>query len=233
VAAYFASDVHLRLDRPDRALRFARFVDRLGPDDPLVLAGDLCDFWFASRQRPAGFGDCPGLRALAAFRERGGRLTIMAGNHDLWLGPFYERALGVGLTPEPLEVEAHGLRVHLVHGHRLGARPLWKAGMESRAFLETFARLPGPLARRLGAVLDRTNVRGRADDERRHLAVFRDYAGRLAASADLAVFGHIHTAQDDPASRPRLVVLGGWHEQSSYLKIDAEGPRLIVEPDPG
>ena len=232
MAAYFASDVHLRLDHPGRARRLARFVARLCPDDSLVLAGDLCDFWLASRQRAGSWSACPGLAALADYRARGGRLTILAGNHDLWLGPFYGRVLGVGLTPEPLEVVAHGLRVHLVHGHRLGARPLWKAGMESRAFLETFARLPGPLARGLDRLLDRSNDQGRAADERRHMRIYRDYAGRLAGAADLVAFGHIHTPRDEASARPRWVVLGGWQEQASYLRIDDDGARLVIEPDP-
>ena len=126
--AYFVSDVHLRLDRPERSRRFARWVEGLRPGDPLVIAGDLCDFWFASRQRRADPLACEGLRALADFRARGGSTTIMPGNHDTWLGPLYERALGARFVPEPLEVEAYGRRVHLVHGHLLGARSAWASG---------------------------------------------------------------------------------------------------------
>jgi hypothetical protein len=29
-----------------------------------------------------------------------------------------------------------------------------------------------------------------------------------------------------------MVVLGGWHYQSSYLKVDHGGASLVVEPDP-
>ena len=52
LAAYFASDVHLRLDRPERGRRFARFVGGLEPGvDTLTIVGDLCDFWY---RRTAG-----------------------------------------------------------------------------------------------------------------------------------------------------------------------------------
>jgi hypothetical protein len=29
-----------------------------------------------------------------------------------------------------------------------------------------------------------------------------------------------------------MIVLGGWHRQSCYLKIDASGATLVVEEDP-
>jgi UDP-2,3-diacylglucosamine hydrolase len=231
VAAYFASDVHLRLDRPERGRRFARFVRTLTASDSLAIVGDLCDFWHSSRELGPGEPLCEGLRALAAFRARGGTLTLLAGNHDAWLGPYYERVLGVGLTPEPAVVAPMGVRVHLVHGHLIGARPLWKGAMESRAFLKAFRKLPGIAANRLGQVLDRSNAHSRALSEARHLAVYQPYARRLDDSIDIAVFGHVHTPRDETTDGTRLVILGGWQERSSYLKIDETGARLVIEDD--
>jgi UDP-2,3-diacylglucosamine hydrolase len=232
VADYFASDVHLRLDHPERGRRLARWVDGLGPDDTLTIVGDLCDFWYASRQFGTDPMACDGLRALAAFQTRGGSLTILTGNHDGWLGPFYERTLGARYVAEPWDVEAHGLRIRLVHGHRLGARPPWKGWMESRRFLDLFRRVPESLARRLDQLLEETNEKLRDAADRRHLAKFRAYADRHADDFDLVVLGHIHRPLDDVEPRPRMIVLGGWHRQSSYLKIDHTGASLIVEPDP-
>lgn len=226
---FFASDMHLRLDRPDRGRRLARFVDGLAPGDSLYLVGDVCDFWFASRQRDGDPLACAGLRALARFRDRGGALTVLPGNHDLWLGPLYERVLGVGFVDEPLTVEAYGLRLYLVHGHRVGGRQAWKAGMESRGFLKAFERLPPPLAGGLDRLLDRSNDKGRERDEARLIAVYRSYLARVGPDADLAVFGHVHSPLDDPNCRPRLVVLGGWHDRSSYLRVDERGATLVVE----
>jgi UDP-2,3-diacylglucosamine hydrolase len=232
VADYFASDVHLRLDRPERGRRLARLVGALDPGDSLTIVGDLCDFWFAARHREGEWASCEGLRALASFRGRGGDLSILVGNHDAWLGPFYERALGARMLREPLEVESHGLRLLLVHGHLLGARPPWKAWMEGRAFLEAFRRVPGPLARGLDRLLERSNDRGFEADARRHLAVFRRYVAGLAGTpVDVVVLGHLHRVVDEAGPSPRLVVLGDWTHQSSYLRVDASGASLIVEPD--
>jgi UDP-2,3-diacylglucosamine hydrolase len=231
VPAYFASDVHLRLDRPERSRRFARWVNNLDPHDTLTIVGDLCDFWFASRQASDGALECPGLRALVFFRERGGSLTILPGNHDAWLGPYYERNVGVTFAQEPLRLEICGLRLLLVHGHLLGGRKPWKGAMESRAFLRAFRRSPASVALALDRLLERSNERRREADDLRHLAAFRRFATRCAGTTDLVVIGHIHRTVDDVSAKPRLVVLGGWHTQSSYLRVDASGASLIVEPD--
>jgi UDP-2,3-diacylglucosamine hydrolase len=231
VPVYLASDVHLRLDYPERGRRLARWVDTLGADDSLILAGDLCDFWYATRERRADPMACAGLRSLAAFSARGGDLTVMPGNHDAWLGPFYEATLGARFVREPLELEASGRRLHVIHGHLLGVRRPWKVVMETRAFFEGFGRVPSFLARRLDVLLSKDNERTRERMDRRHLALYRRYADRLAGSVDLVVFGHVHAWKNDDTRRPRLVVLGGWHRRSSYLKVDPSGAWLVVEPE--
>lgn len=231
MAAYFASDVHLRLDRPERGRRLARFVGALRPDDSLTLVGDLCDFWYASRQRNTDPMACDGLHALREFRARGGRLTILVGNHDTWLGPFYERTLDARVVAEPWDVEAEGLRLRLVHGHRLGSGPPWKGWLESRPFLEIFRMIPGAPARLLDRTLEKANEMGRTGRDGRLLAGFRGFAASQAPTFDIVVFGHVHCTLDEAAARPRVVVLGGWHEQTSYLKVDHTGASLIVQPD--
>jgi UDP-2,3-diacylglucosamine hydrolase len=232
MTVYFASDMHLRLDRPDRGRRLARWVDGLDPVDVLYLVGDVCDFWLATRQlpRPGQPLRCEGLEALARFTARGGSLTILPGNHDRWLGPFYERTLGARFLQEPRTVEAHGLRLYVVHGHHAGGRQGWKTGMETRAFFRAFEALPAPLVHRLDGLLERSNDRDREADEARLLGYYRRHAAAAASDYDLAVFGHVHTPFDDPAVTPRLVILGGWHGGTSYLRVDDRGAALVVEP---
>jgi UDP-2,3-diacylglucosamine hydrolase len=242
VADYFASDVHIRLDVPERSRRFAHFVNGLEPgQDTLTIVGDLCDFWYVARQhrerererepRATAAFACPGLRALAGFRDRGGAVTILVGNHDAALGPFYATTLGLDLRAEPLDLTVHGLRVRLVHGHLLVARRNWKSGMESRVFHRAFAALPHLAARLLDYLRETVNQWNRRRIERRFYALFLNYASRCHGAADLVVIGHVHTPLDAAGSDPRMVVLGSWHEQSSYLKIDDSGAALIVETD--
>jgi UDP-2,3-diacylglucosamine hydrolase len=232
VAHYFASDVHLRADQPQRDRRFRAFVGRLTPADTLVIVGDLCDFWMGARQREAEMAAYPSLWALAEFRRGGGSLEIMAGNHDAWLGPFYRRHLGARLVAEPYDLTVHGLRLHLVHGHLLGARRRWKSWMESRAFYRLFGLLPGPIAGPLDRVLAWKNQRGLLDDEERHLRVYRSHAAACRDRADLVVIGHVHRPVDEAEAAPRLIVLGGWQDRSSYLRINETGATFHVEANP-
>jgi UDP-2,3-diacylglucosamine hydrolase len=231
VADIFLSDVHLRLDRAERGNRLARLVEGLGPADRLFIVGDLCDFWFASRQRGLDPLTCSGLKSLVDFRARGGEITALAGNHDGWLGPLYRSLFEPEWVTDGLRVESHGLRLYLTHGHRLGARSLWKATMESRAFLGGFAALPSVVAGHLEARLDRSNDTHREADDRRHIAVYRRIADTMAGDVDLVVLGHIHRATDD-SGPPRMVVLGGWHRGSSYLRIDGGGAEFVAEGPP-
>jgi UDP-2,3-diacylglucosamine hydrolase len=229
VAHYFASDVHLRFDRPDRDVRFGNWLSRLTPDDSLLIAGDLCDFWMASRTPKCKLLECNSLKRLAEFQRLSGALSIMPGNHDAWLCPFYEHDLGARIVPDPCELAVFGLRLHLVHGHLLGSRPDWKAWLEGPRFFSGFGRIPGPLARTLDRALIWKDDRTRTPDEERHLRFFRMYVSTLKDQADLVVIGHVHRAVDEPLATPRMIVLGGWQARSSYLKVDERGASLHVE----
>ena len=217
---YFLSDVHLRLDQPDRGDRLASLIDRLKPTDALTIVGDLCDFWFAARQQGRDPMRCRGLRALADFRDRGGATTILAGNHDAWLGRFYERTLGATFLPDGLERSVGGRRTLITHGHRLGARTTWKAGLESRAFLAAFRLLPDFVADRLGEQLRRTNEAHQDEFDQRGREVYEKYVAGVGDRYDLVILGHVHRPLDTGESPPRLVILGGWHDASAYLVVD-------------
>jgi hypothetical protein len=45
---------------------------------------------------------------------------------------------------------------------------------------------------------------------------------------DLVILGHVHHPLDDRSQAPRMIVLGDWLLQGSYLRLDESGPRLCV-----
>lgn len=230
MAAYFASDIHLRVDAPERSARFARWVRSLTPDDSLTIVGDLCDFWFATRQIHLGMDRCEGLRALADYSHQGGRVTILAGNHDARIFPEYEHWFNARLVGDDCAEVVHGKRVWLAHGHRLGARPLYKEAMESRWFGRAFARCPHRFAAWLEFLNDSENERSRDASDRKHLEIYRRRAAERAEETDIVILGHVHRVIREEAGRPRWYVLGNWHRGASYLRIDDESVRLIEAP---
>ena len=228
MALIFLSDIHLRRDRPERGRRLAALMETLGQGDRVVVVGDLCDFWFASREPKTIHPHCPGLRELAAFRARGGHLDLLPGNHDGWLGPFYQEVLGVGYAGQSLDMTVGGVRFRAIHGHEIGARTAWKGVMEARWFLRAFRALPGPLARMMDSLLDSTNRVHRDATNVKHKAIYRAAADRLRLEVDVCVFGHIHLTHDDQGSEPRVIVLGGWHDRASYLRVSETGESVLV-----
>ncbi len=224
MAVLLASDMHLRPDQPDRGQRFAQRLAEAGPLDELILVGDVCDFWFASRRRHGDEKVCPGLRAIRNAARDGFRVTILPGNHDTWLASFYRDDLGATVEEADHVVrEIEGLRVRLAHGHRLGANGRLKAAMESRAFQTAFGLIPGPLARGLERTLDARNDARLDQSNARNLNAFRRETEALGDAFDLVVFGHLHAPIDETIGKTRLVVLGGWFHASPILRIDSRG----------
>lgn len=234
MAFYFASDVHIRTDRPGRGARLARWVESLSGDDDLTIVGDLCDFWFSARERRGTSRPDAGLEALARFRDQGGRLTIIPGNHDAWLAPYYRDALGATLVETPSHDRLiHGLRVRFMHGHLLGARSRWKAAMEGRGFYQAFRSLPRPVASLLAGTLEQSNAVNEPEVHRRHLDLYGRYAASQAGEIDLVLYGHAHLQHEHAEGPVRWIVLGDWKQEGSYVRIDESGARYVVGFEPG
>ena len=117
--AWFASDMHLHGGDPAGVQRACRLLEVAAADgaDALFLLGDIFRAWLGPRSL-----DDPGLAPfLAALRQAvdgGMRVTMVHGNHDFLLGHHAERALGVEVAAEGLDVALGGLRARLLHGDR-------------------------------------------------------------------------------------------------------------------
>ena len=64
---YLASDVHLRMDHPDRGRRFSSWVSGLVETDSVLIAGDLCDFWMAAGSSESELMNCDGAASPCRF----------------------------------------------------------------------------------------------------------------------------------------------------------------------
>ena len=174
---------------------------------------------------------CAGLRSLASFRDRGGAITVLAGNHDAWLGPFYERTFGARFLPDcARRSRSRGSGSSSPTGTGSGPRPPGRRCSKSRAFLAAFRRVPAPLADALGAELQADQLQEPGGVRPPGLDIYRKFAGRLAGDYDLVILGHVHSPLDTAPDRPRLVVLGGWHARSCYLVIEEGVASHVVEP---
>ena len=117
---YFASDIHLGSgDKKAQRATEQRFVAWLRNIEPtaevLFLVGDIFDFWFEyKRVVPQGFVRTLG--QLAHMTDRGIRVVMLTGNHDMWVGKYLTEECGIELYTTPQLFELCGKQFYISHG---------------------------------------------------------------------------------------------------------------------
>jgi UDP-2,3-diacylglucosamine hydrolase len=120
---YFFSDVHLgAADQSTEALKL-RLIRKLltkvkQEQARLYILGDLFDFWFEYRT-VVQKNHLEMIWELADLKKAGVETTILAGNHDFWMGQFMENELGIKVVKGNLKLELDGKKVLLSHGDDL------------------------------------------------------------------------------------------------------------------
>ena len=223
--AYFISDVHLGLGprevekaKENRLLEFLRGA--LPDTEVLFIGGDLFDFWFDyDTVIPRGFHRT--LAALQEFTDAGKRIHYLVGNHDCWMGNFFETEIGVTLHREPFETEVQGKRVHVHHGDGLAEN--------DRGYRMIKPLLRNPFAVRLYRwlhpdigvrIAHRTSLSSRAYTTTKHYGEEQGmirYAERvIGEGADIVVMGHHHRPAIMRLGPGVYVNLGDWITYNTY-----------------
>lgn len=245
MAYYFAADVHAGLSLDDTSAsserRLVEWLEAVGADaQAIFLLGDIFDFWFEYR-RVIPKGAVRLLGKLAELTDRGVEIHFFTGNHDLWIGDYFERECGLIVHTEGLYTTLAGRRVYMAHGDVQE-----RAGFRKRVIRTLFR---SAAVRRIFSVLvhpDRAIRFGRnwsRHSRKKHLNspyIFRNeeegivrFARRFLEEhpVDAFVFGHLHTPLAYPLSeRTTLYVLGDWitTRQPVYGRLDETGFLLSV-----
>jgi len=236
-AVYFLSDAHFRskdsAKEREKLRRFESFLERIEGSEHLYLLGDLFDFWLEyGRVIPKGYFGI--LSALRRLRDSGTRITLLGGNHDYWLGSFFEDELDARLAPDGCRVEHQGRRLLLVHGDELlngdhGYR-LLKAVIRNPVFVGAARWLHPDFTYRAADLLAAASRRlGGAG--RKKITPSRSLRLRplLDDSMDLLVFGHLHMAFHQLLENWELVCLGDWIDLFTYGELKEGRMRLISD----
>lgn len=235
---YFAADVHLGTgsDRKDRSTerRFNRWLDHVAADaEAIFLLGDLFDFWFEYRRVvPQGFVRTLG--RLAALTDRGVRVVLLTGNHDMWVRDYLRRECGVELYTKPQCFDLGGRRLFLAHGDNMniGRQPalkLMNTVFRSRVIRWLFSWLVHPdLAVRFGRWWSDSSRKshGKPSDNPEANRPLDDYARNYLKhnpSVDGFLFGHMHCAELTTVEGREVIHLGEWSRAGSFATLDAAG----------
>ena len=122
---YFISDAHLGGDPPDveekKEKNLLSFLDHIqDKSEVLYIVGDLFDLWFEYRRAvPNCYFKI--LKKLSDLKETGTRIVLIAGNHDVWTGPYLSREIGLDVRQESCEAEHQGLSFFISHGDGMAA----------------------------------------------------------------------------------------------------------------
>lgn len=248
---YFASDFHLGmgLNADERERKICRWLDMVSEDaSDIFLLGDLFDFWFEyKRAVPKGFVRFLG--KLAELTDKGIRIHVCVGNHDLWMRDYLVKECGVRIFREPEMHEFSGRRFLLHHGDGLGPGDE-KYKILKRIFTNSLAQwffgmLHPDLGIRLASGWSKKSRLAQPKWEETFQGKDKEYLVRYCeqnlefrgegeefrgesvegrGEIDYFIFGHRHLQLDVLLSngKSRYINLGQWFTGSAYAKFDGD-----------
>jgi UDP-2,3-diacylglucosamine hydrolase len=227
-AAYFLSDAHLGTDpaqiEAPRVERLHAFLNSLpGRAETLYIVGDLFDFWFEYRTAiPRRYFET--LCVLSSLRRSGLEIVYLAGNHDFWLGRFFQDELGITTSSGPLSLRIQGRHVWVHHGDGLLGDPgyaLLKRVVRSPSSIALYGLLHPDLAFGLARWVSKRSRHSRDDRVLDAPRLLREIAmPRFAEGYDAVLVGHFHHAYTHQENGREFYVLGDWFERFTYLVLE-------------
>lgn len=121
---YFCSDNHLGSPNKNLSLErekiFITWLDQIKTDaQAIFFLGDLFDFWFEYKKVvPKGFTRLFG--KLAELSDSGIDLFFFVGNHDCWIGNYFEDELGINVFYKKVDLNLDNYNILIGHGDGLG-----------------------------------------------------------------------------------------------------------------
>lgn len=236
---YFVSDIHLGAGTPEQARRteraFCRWLDMVAGDaTELYLLGDIFDFWFEHhRVVPKGFVRVLG--RLAELTDRGVRVVLFTGNHDMWCRDYLSKECGIEIYYRPEVVEIGTRTMHIAHGDNIniGNKPLLRAMnamFRSGALRWMFSWLIHPdLALKFGAWWSGKSRKSHGAEPISvdMLGYLIEYARKHHAEdsrAQLYIFGHMHLAHRTQIENAEVLFLGDWSgDKAGYAVMTEQG----------
>lgn len=232
---YFVADIHLGSGDTAEQRRIERnFLDFLeqieGDAETLFLVGDIFDFWFEYNEVvPKGFVRVLG--RLAELHDKGVRVVMLTGNHDMWMGDYLTKECGIELYTKPQVFEVAGKRLFVAHGDNMNIDNLPMLRLMNWVFRSRILRkaaswlIHPDLFLRFGKWWSGKSRKSHGSEQRPEvIEPLVEYVAQHhhAVEADYYIFGHMHYAADI-ASPHRILFMGDWHSQPNYISLDDNG----------
>ena len=232
---YFVSDIHLGSGDKTEQRRVERlfldFLTKIEADaESLYLVGDIFDFWFEyKRVVPKGFVRVLG--RLAELSDKGVKIVMLTGNHDMWVGDYLTEECGITLYTKPQTFAIAGKTLFVAHGDNMNIKgqPVLQAmnaifRSKSLRWLASGLIHPNCFMRFGQWWSGKSRKSHNADYGPEVLDYLVDYAVKYGSKheVDYFVFGHMHYAVDVKCAE-RILFMGDWHSRPSYVVLDDNG----------
>lgn len=236
---FFVSDIHLGAGSSHQAQRteraFCRWLDMVSNDaTEIYLLGDIFDFWFEHRRvAPKGFVRVLG--RIANLTDRGVRVVLFTGNHDMWCRDYLSKECGVEIYYRPEVMNIGGRTVHLAHGDNIniGNKLLLRAMntmFRSGALRWMFSWLLHPdIALKFGAWWSGKSRKSHgtepiSEDMLDYLVEYARRCQRESHRSDYYIFGHMHLAHRAEIEDAEVLFLSDWSRGTAvYGVMDDNG----------
>ena len=232
---YFVSDIHLGSGDKTEQRRVERlfldFLTKIEADaESLYLVGDIFDFWFEyKRVVPKGFVRVLG--RLAELSDKGVKIVMLTGNHDMWVGDYLTEECGITLYTKPQTFVIAGKTLFVAHGDNMNIKgqPVLQAmnaifRSKSLRWLASGLIHPNCFMRFGQWWSGKSRKSHNSDYGPEVLDYLVDYAVKYGSKheVDYFVFGHMHYATDVKCAE-RILFMGDWHSRPSYVVLDDNG----------
>ena len=232
---YFASDQHL--GAPTAALSFPReqkfvaWLDEVKQDAAAIfLLGDLFDFWFEYQTVvPKGFVRVLG--KLAEIRDAGIPIYFFVGNHDLWMGDYFQKELNIPVFYDNEEFTFNGKTFLIGHGDGKGPGDIGYKRMK-KVFTNPFSKwlfrwLHPDIGVKLGQYLSVKNKLISGVEDVKYLGEDQEWLVQYCKrkletkSYNFFVFGHRHLPLEiELTKNSKYINLGDWIGYFTYGVFD-------------
>lgn len=232
IHAYFVSDIHLGINDTEeensREQIFYNFLqNKKNEMTHLYIVGDLFDFWFEYKKviPKAHFKF---LSLFKELKECGVEIHYLAGNHDFYLGTFFDTYLGIKTWMDAYSFTLNGKNFYLWHGDGLGKKDggyrFLKRIMRNKFNTKLYRLLHPdfgiPLARYLsGSSRKYTNQLNHLRDESDY---FKFAEKQFKNGNDFVLMGHRHNPLVHTVGAKKYINLGDWIRHFTYAYFDGE-----------
>ena len=241
---YFASDNHLGAPNLEESLvREKKFVSWLGTikkdAEAIFLVGDIFDFWFEySEVVPKGFTRTLG--KLAEISDAGIPIHYFAGNHDMWLGDYFQKELNLTVHNKPKIFTINDKKFFVGHGDGLGpgdkSFKIMKKIFKNSFFNWCFRCVHPDLGIKLGKYLSNKNRLKSSLEDLKFNGNENEWLTKYCKEKlknehyDYFIFGHRHIPLEiELTPNSTYINLGDWITHFSYAVFD--GRQVLLDKD--